>query len=135
MGKRKPKFEMPDGHEQMPILTEPAEIKEIEEEHEVTDEVLEDTPIIVSDSKRGSGHADFKVKVKSYCLVKGSIETKDLRLKVISVYDLSGVENIPDAEMLGVEVNSFVGNSLGAIEKNAGMIAKSLTVLTRGGDE
>ena len=129
---KKKQFGMPEGHQQIPLFTEPDAIKEIEEEHEVTDEILAETPQIDRKSKRGSGQADFKVKVKSYCLVKGSVDTKDLQLKVVSVYDLSGVENIPDAEMLGVEINSFVGNALRAIEMNAGMIVKSLTVLTRG---
>jgi len=132
---KKKKFGIPEGQEQMPILVEPDIIKEIEEEHEVTDEQLEEVPQLENYPRKWVARPESKIKNQNYLLVKGSLETKDLRLKVVSIYDLSEVDVLPDAEVLGSEVDAYINNALGGIKMNAGMIAKSLGILTRGEKE
>lgn len=132
MSKKKKKFEQPESQKQMPIFTEPEDIKEIEEELEVTDEILAEIPEIEKKNIPWTQTPDNEIKVKSFCMVKGSIKEKNLKLKVISIYDLSGVETTPDAELLEGEIDAYVQKTLNAIDINSKMIAKSLGILTRG---
>jgi len=129
---KKKKFEIPEGQEQMPLITEPDTIKEIEEEHEVTDEQLKEVPQLERYPRMWVARPESKIKTQNYCLITGSLETKDLKLKVVSIYDMSKVEVLPDADMLGSEVDAYIQNALNCISMNAGMIAKSLNILTRG---
>ena len=128
--KKKAKHTRPEGQDQVNFMKD-EEAKEEAKALGVDDEVLEEAYPVEKKKKTGSSDKVTNVRMENYALITGSLEENNLQLKVVSVYDLSTANDLPDPEMLEHEIDAWRRQLSGFISRNSEMLRKAVNVLVR----
>lgn len=118
-------------NEQVKLVSDKEEVKKIEQELGVEEATLEETPEIAKIERPTLSIKDVNIGMKNHALVTGNLEEKTLQLKVVSVFDLSTANDLPDQEMLENEIDVWRQQLLAYINNNSDMIRKAVSVLVR----
>jgi len=92
-------------------ITDPEEAEKVEESLKVAKRNLEDEIEVDRSKARNTRYYKEEwdcVPIKIFCIPHGSIEDKNLTLKIVSIFDLSEVaEELPDPHALEREISHW----------------------------
>ncbi len=67
-----------------------------------------------------------QIDLDNYMMVTGSLENNDLKLSVVSIFDLKNAKDLPDLVMTQNEIDVWRYQLMDYISNNAEMLAKAL---------